>query len=127
MLWIIIRSLWIRYDRDDFDTLFLGIPILAILILFLIQHLKKYRSNIQPTLNETPFVDFIKSFNGVRIDTVADKYTGETKRFFVFTKETRAQFDKTLDSTMTAEDISHIKDELLVVKKGDKYIVSKKS
>ena len=133
VIWLVLKAL-IYPDRSDheertiFNVIALGVPILATLIVLLLQRLKKNPKDNRVVDENIPLMDFAQGFDGVRIDKIANKYTGTTSRYFVFSKETRAQFDESLDVSMSAEDISKIKKELWIIKKDkDQLVVAKKS
>ena len=133
VVWLVLKAL-IYPDRSDheertvFNVIALGVPILATLIVLLLQRLKKGPKESIVADENIPLMEFAKGFDGVRIDKIANKYTGTTSRYFVFSKETRAQFDESLDVSMSAEDILKIKKELWIIKKDkDQLVVAKKS
>ena len=132
VVWLILKALIFpdrKYDHEErtiFNVIAFGVPILASLILLLIQRTKKSKEEMDTVLEEIPFVDFVKGYDGVRIDKIANKYTGTSTRYCVFSKEMRAEFDETVDQAMGAEQISQIKKELYVIKKGDKLVITRK-
>ena len=96
--------------------------------MLLLRRLKKGPKESSVVDENISLMEFAKGFDGVRIDKIANKYTGTTSRYFVFSKETRAQFDESLDVSMSAEDILKIKKDLWIIKKDkDQLVVARKS
>ena len=133
VVWLVLKALIYPdrrayEERTVFNVIALGVPILASLIMLLLRRLKKGPKESSVADENISLMEFAKGFDGVRIDKIANKYTGTTSRYFVFSKETRAQFDESLDVSMSAEDILKIKKDLWIIKKDkDQLVVARKS
>ena len=142
-IWVIVCGIWIvvcfvlkalffpdrqydHYDRTVLNVIALGIPALASLIILLIQRIRTRRSENHVIGEKELLVDFSKDFNSVRIDTIANKYTGVTTRYCIFSKETRARFDERIERSMSVEDIIKEKNTLWVTKNNNGEIIISK-
>jgi len=133
VVWLIItaieiatKSYYVEYLAMYF-AFGVGVPLLATLVLLLCKRIKLANRD-KATLHKTPFVEFIKQYDGVRVEKAANKYTGQVSRYCVFSTELRVQFDDSIDLNMTADEISKIKNELWVVSKGsNQYVISRQN
>ena len=132
VVWFVLKALFFpdrqydHYDRTVINVIALGIPVLASLIILLIQGVRTRRLENHVIGEKVLLVDFSKEFNNVRIDTIANKYTGATTRYCVFSKETRARFDERIERSMSVDEIIKAKSDLWVTRKiNGEIIISK--
>ena len=133
--WLLICCIWIAvffigkaiYDEDDlFYVLTFGVPVVVSLILLLVKNIKKSKKVSRQSFTEISLSEFMKQFDSVKLDKVANKYTGDIKQFIVCSKEQRISFDETIHCEMTPKYIENNKEILKVRRIGENnYIISK--
>ncbi len=116
---------WILEDEDYgkiVSLLAIVVPVLFWAVLN-ISKLSKREKNLK-RLTSRPLDKYLENYDGARIDTVFNKITNTSEKYFVFTKETRALLREPI-SNLDAEDIKKIQKELVVKQEKGVLVIDK--
>lgn len=126
IVWIFIRA--IAFD-DDYDKelcllVAIFVPILFLLVKWLIP-LIKAKNKVVTKNNVLSLSDFLKQYDGMRVETVFNKLSETTETYCVFYNNTRALFGSSLNNC-TPDDFKNQMKDLIIIQNKGKYVVERK-
>lgn len=128
IVWIFIRAIaFDNYDKSGKELCLLVaifVPILFLLVKWLIP-LIKAKNKVVTNNDVLPLSEFLKQFDGMRVETVFNKLSETTETYCVFYNNTRAQLGSSLISC-SPEDLKKQVKELIVIQKNGKFVIEQK-